>query len=137
MWEFVVLLLMFGALALLAAPYIRRRRGGMGGVGGGGGTAGLMQGTLLVTGVSPRPDGETGEQFVTISGVINGPTVNEHVVYQRMAVDVNNWPSMGALFPVVYSPKNPDKWNFAPPEVPPAPPPPPPPYSPPAPPSTN
>ena len=42
---------------------------------------------LLVTGVSPRPDA-TGEQFVTITGVINGPTVNEHVIYQRMAVDV-------------------------------------------------
>lgn len=143
MWEFAVLLLMLGALALLAAPWIMRRRGGAGGpVGGrggfGGGGAGLMQGTLLVTGVSPRPDGVTGEQFVTISGVINGPTVNEHVVYQRMAVDVTNWPSMGALFPVVYSPKNPDKWNFAPPEAPPAPPAPPlPPYSPPIPPSTN
>lgn len=48
----------------------------------------MAQGTLLVTGVSPRPDA-TGEQFVTISGVINGPTVDEHVVYQRIAVDVN------------------------------------------------
>ncbi|MGV9803276.1 hypothetical protein ACWDTP_35005, partial [Mycobacterium sp. NPDC003449] len=63
------------------------------------------------------PDVE-GEQFVTITGVINGPTVNEHVVYQRMAVDVNDWPAMGALHPVVYSPKNPDKWTFAPPEPP-------------------
>lgn len=126
MWEFVVLLLMIGALALLAAPWLRRRRGPRGD---------LMQGTLLVTGVSPRPEGVTGEQFVTITGIINGPTVNEHVVYQRMAVDVNDWPSMGALFPVVYSPKNPDNWNFAPPEAPPTPPLPP--YSPPAPPSTN
>ncbi len=73
-------------------------------------------GTLLVTGVSPRPDA-TGEQFVTISGVISGPTVSEHVVYQQMAVDVNAWPTMGQLFPVVYSPKNPDNWRFAPPEA--------------------
>jgi hypothetical protein len=72
-----------------------------------------MQGTLLVTGVSTRPDA-TGEQFVTITGVINGPTVNEHVVYQRIIVDVDNWPSMGELIPVLYSPRNPDNWRFAP-----------------------
>ncbi|MBB2772883.1 MULTISPECIES: hypothetical protein [Mycolicibacterium] len=117
MWEFAVLLLLIGAIAVLAAPWIMRSRGPRGD---------LAQGTLLVTGVSPRPDDVTGEQFVTISGVINGPTVDEHVVYQRMAVDVNNWPTMGALFPVVYSPKNPDNWNFAPPEPPDGPLPPPP-----------
>jgi hypothetical protein len=91
----------------------------------------LMQGTLLVTGVSPPPDA-VGQQFVTISGVINGPTVNEHVVYQRMVVDVNAWPTMGQLMPVVYSPKNPDNWSFAAqgpmPPMPPMPPPPPAPY---------
>jgi hypothetical protein len=108
-WEFLVMLLIVGGLVLLAAPWIRRRRG----IGGD-----ALQGTLLVTGVSPRPEGVTGEQFVTISGVINGPNVNEHVVYQRMAVDVNDWPSMGALFPVVYSAKNADNWAFAPPEPP-------------------
>jgi hypothetical protein len=112
-WEFLVMLLIIGGLVLLAAPWIRRRRG----IGGD-----ALQGTLLVTGVSPRPEGVTGEQFVTISGVINGPNVNEHVVYQRMAVDVNDWPSMGALFPVVYSAKNADNWAFAPPEPPPMPP---------------
>ena len=74
-------------------------------------------GTLLVTGVSPRPDA-TGEQYVTIAGVINGPTVSEHAVYQRMAVNVNAWPVTGQLFPVVYSPKNPDNWKFAPPAPP-------------------
>ena len=99
-----MLLLLVGAIALLAAPWIMRRRGLRGE---------LAHGTLLVTGVSPRPDA-TGEQFVTITGVINGPTVNEHVIYQRMAVDVDNWPTMGELFPVVYSPGNPDNWNFAP-----------------------
>jgi hypothetical protein len=103
-WELAMILVMVGALAVIAAPWIRRRRG----VG-----SDWMQGQLVVTGVSPRPDGVTGEQFVTITGVLNGPTVNEHVVYQRLAVDVDQWPSMGQLFPVMYSPKNPDNWGFA------------------------
>lgn len=105
MWEFAVLLLIVGALVLVLGPRFMRR----------GPRGEVAQGTLLVTGVSPRPD-VTGEQYVTISGVINGPTVNEHVVYQRMAVDVNNWPTISQLIPVVYSPKNPDNWYFAPPE---------------------
>ena len=74
-------------------------------------------GTLLVTGVSPRPDA-SGEQYVTIAGVINGPTVSEYAVYQRMAVNVDQWPTMGQLLPVVYSPKNPANWKFAPDEPP-------------------
>lgn len=113
MWEFAMVLLLIGALVLLAAPWIRKRQGR------GAGANGWQPGNLLVTGVSPRPDA-TGEQFVTISGVINGPTVAEHVVYQRMAVHVDQWPTMGQLIPVVYSPKNPDNWGFAsePPQVP-------------------
>jgi len=107
MVEFATLALILGALALILGPRLMRR----------GPRGELAQGTLLVTGVSPRPD-VPGEQFVTISGVINGPTVNEHVVYQRMSVDTGNWPTMGQLIPVVYSPKNPDKWNFAPPQPP-------------------
>lgn len=106
MWEFAVLVLVIGALVLVVGPRFMRR----------GPRGEMAHGTLLVTGVSPRPDA-VGQQFVTISGVINGPTVNEHVVYQRLAVDVDSWPSMGQLMPVVYSPKNPDKWNFAPPEA--------------------
>lgn len=106
-----MLLLLIGAVVLVAAPWIRRRRGLRGE---------MAHGTLVVTGVSPRPDA-TGEQFVTITGAINGPTVNEHIVYQRLAVDVNNWPTMGELFPVVYSPNNPDNWRFAPPDGPPPP----------------
>ena len=104
-----MLVLLIGAVVLIAGPWIMRRRGMPGG---------LAQGTLVVTGVSPRPD-ETGRQFVTITGVINGPTVNEHVVYQRLEVDVDEWPTMGQLFPVVYAPKNPDNWRFAPSEAPP------------------
>jgi hypothetical protein len=101
MMEFVFILLIVGALAVVLGPRLMRR----------GPRTDFAQGTLLVTGVSPRPDAQ-GEQFVTISGVIKGPTVDEHVVYQRMVVDVQNWPTMGQLIPVVYSPKNPDNWSF-------------------------
>ncbi|WP_142281543.1 hypothetical protein [Mycobacterium kyorinense] len=101
-WELGVLLLLIGAVLVLLAPRFRQRR-----------VADAVSGTLLVTGVSPRPDA-SGEQFVTITGVINGPTVNEHPVYQRMAVNVDDWPTMGQLLPVVYSQRNPDHWNFAP-----------------------
>ncbi|MCT7661066.1 hypothetical protein [Mycobacterium deserti] len=125
MFELLVLVVLIGALFLLAAPWIRRRRG-MGGMG-----SDWVPGTMLVTGVSPRGE-DAAEQFVTITGVINGPTVNEHVVYQRMVVNPDNWPTMGQLIDVVYSPKNPDNWNFAPPDAPlPPPPGPPPPNQPP------
>lgn len=103
-----MLLLLVAVLAVfLAQRFIRRGPRGE-----------LQSGTLLVTGVSPRPDA-TGEQFVTIAGVINGPTVNEHAVYQRMAVDVGQWPTIGQLLPVVYSAKNPDNWKIAPSQPPP------------------
>jgi hypothetical protein len=108
-WEIGVLLLLIATLAVLLAPRFIRRGPGQD----------AEHGTLLVTGVSPRPDA-TGEQYVTITGVINGPTVNEHTVYQRMAVNVDEWPTMGDLLPVVYSQKNPDNWAFAPPDQPPA-----------------
>ena len=105
-WEFGVLFLLLAVLGvLLAQRFIQR-----------GPRGDLASGTLLVTGVSPRPDA-LGEQFVTIAGVINGPTIDEHAVYQRMAVDVEHWPIVGQLMPVVYSPKNPDNWTFAPPEL--------------------
>ena len=96
------------------------------GLGGPGGQQ--APGTLLVTGVSAGADSD-GSQQVTISGVINGPTVREHAVYARMVMPLGSSPTMGQLMPVVYSPKNPDKWGFAPPgspevpDYPPAPPP--------------
>jgi hypothetical protein len=106
-WEFGVLLLLVAVLGVfLAQRFIPRGPRGQ-----------LASGTLLVTGVSPRPDA-AGEQYVTIAGVIDGPNVNEYAVYQRIAVDVDHWPTMGQLLPVVYSPKNPDNWKFAPPEPP-------------------
>lgn len=109
--EFAIILLLVGAIVLLAAPWIMRKRG----VG-----KDWVAGTMVVTGVSPRPDAE-GEQYATITGVINGPTVNEYTVYTRMAIDVTAWPSMGQLFPVMYSPGNPEKWAFAPEDLPPPP----------------
>jgi hypothetical protein len=102
-WQIGILLVLIGALVVLLGPRFMR----------GPKAAESVPGTLLVTGISPRPDAE-GQQYVTIAGVINGPTVNEHVIYQRMAVDVNAWPTMGQLIPVVYSAKNPDNWSFAP-----------------------
>ncbi|MDT5337585.1 MAG: hypothetical protein QOD90_3090 [Mycobacterium sp.] len=112
--EFVVLLLLVGAIVLLLAPRIMRRRGPAG-FGGGGGQ--LAPGTLLVTGVSAGPDSD-GSQYVTITGVINGPTIREHEVYTRMQMTVGTSPTMGQLIPVLYSPKNPDKWGFAPNQAP-------------------
>jgi hypothetical protein len=110
-FEFVAILLIVGAIVLLLGPRIMRRRGVGGGPGGQ-----LAQGTLLITGVSSGPD-SGGSQNVTITGVINGPTVREHEVYTRMVMNVGTSPTMGQLIPIVYSPKNPDKWGFAPTEA--------------------
>jgi len=106
-WEFAFLILLTTILVAFLVPRFWHRRP----------SGDDAAGTLLVTGVSPRPDA-SGEQYVTIAGVINGPTINEHAVYQRMVVDVEQWPTIGQLMPVVYSPKNPDNWRFAPPEPP-------------------
>jgi len=102
-WEIGALLLLVGVLVVILGPRFIRR----------GPRSDALNGTLLITGVSPRPDA-TGEQYVTITGVIDGQTVNEHAVYQRMAVNVDNWPTVGDLKPVVYSQRNPDNWTFAP-----------------------
>ena len=105
MWEFGLLILLVAVLGVfLAQRFVPRGPRGA-----------QASGTLLVTGVSPRPDAD-GEQYVTIAGVINGPTVNEYSVYRRMAVNADQWPTIGQLHQVVYSPKNPDNWKFAPPE---------------------
>jgi hypothetical protein len=103
MWQFGVPILLLAVLGVLLAQRFLPR----------GPRGDALSGTLLVTGVSPRPDA-VGQQFVTIAGVINGPSVSEHEVYARMAVDVDQWPAMGQLLPVLYSEKNPDKWAFAP-----------------------
>ena len=97
------MLLLVAILATFLAPRLLRGRP----------RADALSGTLLITGVSPRPDA-SGEQYVTITGVIDGPTLNEYTVYQRMAVNVDKWPTVGDLKPVVYSQRNPDNWAFAP-----------------------
>jgi hypothetical protein len=115
--EFAVLLLVVGGIVLLIGPRIMRSRRGGGPEGGNAVGANMAHGTLLITGVSSGPDSD-GAQNVTITGVINGPTVREHEVYARMVMNVGMAPTMGQLVPVVYSPKNPDKWGFAPPQAP-------------------
>lgn len=103
-WEFLVLLLIGGSLALLIMQMRRGRQAQPG--------MNAVQGTLLVTGVSPRPEGVTGEQLVTITGALNGPTVAEYITYRQIVRDVNDWPRIGDLIPVLYPPKNPDRWNI-------------------------
>ncbi len=111
--EFDLLFPLAGLLVLLVQRFLPRWRA----------RGQLASGTLLVTGVSPRPDA-SGKQYITIAGVINGPTFNsfgrlgpqtsEWAVYQRMVVDVDHWPTIGQRLPVVYSPKNPNNWRLAP-----------------------
>jgi hypothetical protein len=110
-FEILSLLFLVAVMVVFLAPRLLRR----------GPRRDALSGTLLITGVSPRPDA-IGEQYVTISGVIDGPTLNEYSVYQRMAVDVDHWPTVGELRPVVYSERNPENWAFAPPVPPPDPP---------------
>jgi hypothetical protein len=106
-WEILSVLLLLAIAGFFVAPRLFRQGPG----------AGSLSGTLLITGVSSRPDA-TGEQYVTITGVIDGPTISDYTVYQRMSVDVDRWPAVGELKPVVYSQRNPDKWAFAPPAPP-------------------
>jgi hypothetical protein len=102
-WEFGLLVLLIAVvLAFLAPRFIPRGPRGA-----------LASGTLRVTGVSSGPDAN-GEQFATIAGVIDGPTVSEYAVYRRMVVKSGHWPVVGEVLPVVYSPKNPDNWSLAP-----------------------
>lgn len=107
MWEILSVLLLISIAVGILAPRLFRR----------GPRGESLSGTLLITGVSPRPDA-AGEQFVTITGVIDGPTVSDYTVYLRMTADVDRWPAVGELKPVVYSQRNPDNWAFAPPDQP-------------------
>jgi hypothetical protein len=106
-WEILSVLLLLAIAVSMLAPRLFRQRPG----------ADALNGTLLITGVSPRPDA-VGEQYVTITGVIDGPTVSDFTVYLRMTADVEQWPAVGELRPVVYSQRNPEKWMFAPPDLP-------------------
>ncbi|WP_433657238.1 hypothetical protein ACQPW1_37450 [Nocardia sp. CA-128927] len=104
MLEFGMLLIMIVALVGVVAVYLRGR--------GGFRTAHPETGTLYITGVSPRPDDVAGEQFVTITGNVTGPTVQGALVYGRFAWDVNAWPSIGDLITVAYPAGKPERWQI-------------------------
>lgn len=103
MWQFVAILIMAGTLAFVIAQMRRSRHSQLG--------ADAVQGTLLVTGVSPLREGATGEQLVTITGALTGPTIAEYITYRDLVRDASDWPRMGDLIPVAYPPKNPDRWE--------------------------
>ncbi|MGV9662332.1 hypothetical protein ACWDUL_14910 [Nocardia niigatensis] len=108
--QLMFVLLIGGALAAVLV-YYRRGSGGSLAATGNAATVGFESGTLHVTGVSPRPD-EPGEQYVTISGSISGPSVVAHEVYGRFAWDTSNWPAIGDQIPVVYPATKPDRWQL-------------------------
>jgi hypothetical protein len=102
MLEFGMLLIMVTALVGWLVIYLRGRRGIE--------PAQAETGSLYLTGVSPRPDA-TGEQFVTITGNLTGPSVPGTVVYGRFVWDTNAWPSIGDYLTVVYPSGKPDRFQ--------------------------
>lgn len=107
--QLTFVLIIGGALAA-ALMYYRRGNGRAGGFGGG--AVAPETGTLYITGVSPRPDAP-GEQYVTISGSISGPSVVAHEVYGRFAWDTTQWPAIGDRIPVAYPTGKPDHWQMS------------------------
>ena len=102
MLQFVILVSLVVVLAVMVVPILRRGRGLR--------MAEPENGSLYVTGISPRPmDGD--EDFVTITGNLSGPTVPETVVYGRWVWEVNRWPTVGETIPVVYPVGKPDRWQ--------------------------
>lgn len=110
--QIVFIVLIAGALIALLMTF-RRNRGGSSGFGGFGGFQRTPPeaGTLRITGVSPRPAGQ-GEQFVTITGNLSGPSVPNETVYGRFAWDANQWPFPGQDLPVLYPPGKPQHWSI-------------------------
>lgn len=115
--QLTFILLIAGGLAV-AVMYYRRGTGAARAVPGNpSGTlfnrspVNLESGTLYVTGVSPRPD-QPGEQYVTLSGSISGPSVVAHEVYGRFAWDTFQWPAPGDQIPVAYPAGKPDHWQL-------------------------
>ncbi len=101
--QIVFIVVIVGALVTTVALYLRGRSGSP--------SAHAEFGTLYVTGVSPRPAAQ-GEQFVTITGTLAGPSVPGETVYGRYAWDVNQWPSPGDEIPVSYPPGKPQHWRI-------------------------
>ena len=102
------------------------RAAGGGVLGGlfGGGSAGFVEGTLTVTGVSdPAEQGDkNGDMFCTVSGPLIGPDTAPADVYGHLVLGANSpWPKVGTDMPVVYKPgKAETSWRFGSLEVPPA-----------------
>ncbi|GAA2066542.1 hypothetical protein GCM10009722_31100 [Williamsia deligens] len=122
--------IMFAALlVVLVLQWQRGRRAGGGAAAGGGGlfgggTAGFVEGTLTVTGVSdPAEQGDkNGDMFCTVSGTIIGPDTAPTDVYGHLVLGADNpWPKIGTDIPVVYRPgKAETSWRFGSLQVPPA-----------------
>ncbi|WP_153415043.1 hypothetical protein [Nocardia macrotermitis] len=104
MLQIVFIVVIVGALAATVMLYLRGRGGSV--------SADAEFGTLNVTGVSPRPAAQ-GEQYVTITGTLVGPSVPGETIYGRFAWDVNQWPSAGDQIPVSYPPGKPQHWQIA------------------------
>lgn len=100
----LVFLLLIGGTLVAALSYYRRGRNGVA-------MADAETGTLYVTGVSPHPN-VPGEQYVTLSGSISGPSVVAYEAYGRFAWDTAQWPSQGDQIPVVYPAGKPDRWQI-------------------------
>ncbi len=102
-FELAMLAVMVAALVGMLVLVFRGRRG----------TA-LPQdaevGSLYLTGVSPRPDA-MGEQFVTLTGNLSGPSEPGKVVYGRLVWDAAYWPAIGDTLTVAYPPGKPDRWQ--------------------------
>ncbi|AYF78855.1 hypothetical protein D7D52_08895 [Nocardia yunnanensis] len=113
--QLMFVLIVAGALAAAVASWRRSTdRGGRGAAGGFFGNRAPVEveaGTLYVTGVSPRPEAP-GEQYVTLSGSISGPSVVAHEVYGRFAWDTFQWPAIGDRIPVQYPSGKPDNWQL-------------------------
>lgn len=104
MLEFASLLILTAVLVSLIVFVIRGRRGYQ--------PAYPEEGTLYITGVSPPPDAP-GEQYVTITGKLTGPSVPGKVVYGRFVWDTKSWPATGDLLTVVYPAGKPDRWQIS------------------------
>ncbi|MEU2030208.1 hypothetical protein [Nocardia amamiensis] len=104
MLEFASLVILTAVLASMILFALRGRMGVK--------PANPEQGTLYITGVSPRPD-LPGEQYVTITGNLTGPSVPGTVVYGRFTWDTGSWPEIGDLLTVVYPAGKPERWQIS------------------------
>ncbi|WP_028476414.1 hypothetical protein [Nocardia sp. CNY236] len=108
MLEFAALLTLTAVLVSLIVLVVRDRRDRRGRVRS---PTNAERGTLFVTGVSPRPDA-AGEQYVTITGELSGPSVTGTVVYGRFSWNVKTWPEIGDILMVVYPAGRPERWQL-------------------------